>query len=102
MKSSGTSMLGRERRAASSACSRVWACRVIQRRSVLGIVGVLFVEVGVVGRGGPVAEAPPLTTRAPVMGVFHGRCGPRGGGGSSGRFGVAGRSRAWVRGACRK
>jgi hypothetical protein len=38
---------------------------------VLVIVGgVLFVEVGVVVRGGPVAEAPPLTTRAPVTRVF--------------------------------
>ena len=80
-------MLGPERRrAASSVCSRVWACGVIQTRSVLVILGgVLPLRQVFVVRGGPwqkrratelLSDAPPLTTRVPVVGGFRGGADP--------------------------
>ena len=53
-------MLGRERSAASSFCSRVWACRIIQTGSVLVISECLSVEVRGCrqGRAGTTSAAP--------------------------------------------
>src|SRR3954471_8327482 len=71
MKSLGTSALGRDRRAASSFRSRVWACRVIQTGSVVVILVKFLPCTRIVVRGGQEKRAAPDDSGA-TQGVVGG------------------------------